>query len=245
MTFLFYSRTTIGESIMRLFKSLGSNLALILVFGGMAVACQQNALGQGNAAQDYLLVTSFNNNSIYRYDAATGNFVDVFVPRRSGGMVQPWACIFSPYDGSFLVSAGHFVPGQFMGVLQYDGETGAFSNRFTPSVTMPHAITFGPDGNLYLGDRLGPGGQGLISRYDGLTGEFVDDFVACRERRDRSSLGSRVWPKRKETPTRFVCKRRIQQKCNAIRWRYWPVYWRVRPQGPWGFGCAIRPGLRS
>jgi len=139
------------------------------------------AAGQGSHAQEpgdlgYLLVPSFDDNRVYRYDAATGAFVDVFVPRRSGGMVEPWACIFSPWDGSLVVGAGHFVSGQFIGALRFDGETGAFINQFTPQLIEVHGITFGPDGDLYIGQRLEPG-VGAISRFDGLTGEYRGDFV--------------------------------------------------------------------
>jgi len=125
----------------------------------------------------YLLIPSFNNHTVFRYDAVTGDFVDDFVPARSGGLNEPWATVFSPYDGSLLVSAGHFIPGQFIGVLRYDGATGNFLGPFTPKITMAHAVTFGPDGNVYVGDRLGEG-QGLIRRFDGLTGEYRDEFVA-------------------------------------------------------------------
>jgi hypothetical protein len=49
---------------------------------------------------------------------------------------------------------------------------------------MPHAVTFGPDGNgdgkldLYVGDRREDGTGGRIARFDAVTGAFLGDFIA-------------------------------------------------------------------
>ncbi len=61
-------------------------------------------------------------------------------------------------------------------VLRYDGKTGAFIDVFiTPSVILegPHGLTFGPDGNLYIGTRF----TDSVLRYDGITGQFIGAFV--------------------------------------------------------------------
>jgi hypothetical protein len=132
------------------------------------------------AAGSVLLVGSLDTDNVLRYDAGSGEFIDDFVPRRSGGVNQPWSIVIGPHDGHLYVSTGHFQgPGQMKAVLRFDGETGAFIDEFVPpgEMDMPHAVTFGPDGNLYVGDRLASG-QGRIARFDGHTGEFLDDFVA-------------------------------------------------------------------
>jgi len=135
---------------------------------------------QPSHAQDadhgYLLVPSWNDSSIYRYDAVTGVLVDRIAPNNDNDLVQPWACIFSPYDGDLLVSAGHFVRGRYIGALRFNGVTLDFIDEFTPKINESHAITFGPDGNLYIGQRITQD-EGVISRFDGLTGEFLGDFV--------------------------------------------------------------------
>jgi ELWxxDGT repeat protein len=158
---------------------------------------------------EYLLVTDYDNDSVLRYDGTTGEFVDTFVPRGSGGLNQPWFLRFGPHDGNLYVGSGHFRgPGQEKAVLRYDGTTGMFIDTFVDSgppsenvapdandvterhglLTSVHGISFGPDGNgdglqdLYVADWTGPEGPdeyglGRILRFDGITGEFLDVFV--------------------------------------------------------------------
>lgn len=62
-------------------------------------------------------------------------------------------------------------------VLAYDEITGAFQGAFVPSgsgtLGNPWGLTYGPDGNLYVGSQ----GNGAILRYDGVTGAFLSTFV--------------------------------------------------------------------
>lgn len=60
---------------------------------------------------------------------------------------------------------------------------GVFTERSTIHST--HAVVFGPDGNLYVGDWFGvlrgtPTGAGRVLRYSGKTGAFIDEFVSTR-----------------------------------------------------------------
>jgi hypothetical protein len=127
----------------------------------------------------YLLVNSYKTDNVLRYDAATGAFVDEFIPHRDGRLNQPWGVVIGPHDHNVYVSTGHFQgPGQIKAVLRYDGTTGAFLDEFVQrgQMPMPHAVIFGPDGNLYVGDRSQLG-QGRIARFDGITGAYLSDFV--------------------------------------------------------------------
>jgi DNA-binding beta-propeller fold protein YncE len=127
----------------------------------------------------YLLVSSYKTDNVLRYDADTGAFVDEFLPHRSGGLNQPWGVVIGPHDHNVYVSTGHFKgEGQIKAVLSYDGDTGAFLDEVvqTGQMNEPHAVTFGPDGNLYVGDRVAPD-RGRIARFDGTTGAYLDDFV--------------------------------------------------------------------
>jgi hypothetical protein len=132
----------------------------------------------------YLVVTDYDQHEVLRYDAATGAFVDQFVPKHSGGLNHPQSLVFGPHDHNFYVGSGHFEgPGQLKAVLRYDGGTGVFQGAFAESgrLTSVHAVLFGPDGNLYVGDWLRYEGSviqpGRILRFDGTTGAFLDEFV--------------------------------------------------------------------
>src|SRR5579859_862349 len=52
-------------------------------------------------------------------------------------------------------------------ILRYDDKTGAFLGIFahTNAMTNPEALTLGPDGNLYVGDRE----ANSVFRFDGKT----------------------------------------------------------------------------
>lgn len=50
--------------------------------------------------QSYLLVSDYDGNSVLRYNAVTGVFVDEFVPKHSGGLNQPEGLIFGPHDNN-------------------------------------------------------------------------------------------------------------------------------------------------
>lgn len=139
-------------------------------------------------AADYLLVTNVEKHNVLRYDASNGAFVDEFVQRRSGGLSYVWGAVFGPHDGNLFVSSGHRHSkgeGTTKAVLRYDGTSGAFQDEFVEQGQMflVHAVTFGPDGNVYVGEKmvLTPGNPhqlgGRIMRFNGHTGEFMDEFV--------------------------------------------------------------------
>jgi hypothetical protein len=60
-------------------------------------------------------------------------------------------------------------------VLSYSVETGAFIGVFASGggLTEPGGLTFGPDGNLYVGSL-----DNTVKRYDGATGAFIDSFAS-------------------------------------------------------------------
>jgi uncharacterized protein (TIGR03118 family) len=130
-----------------------------------------------------LYINSHLTNSVLRFDGATGDPRPApgqsgadFVPLGSGGLLQPSGLVFGPdghlYVGAHDPSAGHGA------VLRYDettgdplpapGQTGAF---FVPidsgGIANPTALTFGPDGNLYVDSRR----NSRVLRFDGRTGE--------------------------------------------------------------------------
>ena len=66
-------------------------------------------------------------NSILRFNGATGEFIDTFVPPNSGGLNFPAALIFGP-DNNLYVSNYYN-----NSVVRYDGTTGAFIDAFIPA----------------------------------------------------------------------------------------------------------------
>src|SRR5499427_2900758 len=60
-------------------------------------------------------------------------------------------------------------------VLEYDSETRAFRGVFASGggLTEPSGLTFGPDGNLYVGSL-----DNTVKRYNGATGAFIDTFAS-------------------------------------------------------------------
>jgi hypothetical protein len=124
----------------------------------------------------YLLVDSFDTNSVLRYNEATGAFVDQFVPKNTGGLYASASMDFGP-DHNLYVSNGLFsTNNKANDVLRFDGTNGTFLRDFADSgqLTDPRGVIFWSDGNLYVADG---DGTGRVLRYDGQTGAFLDVFV--------------------------------------------------------------------
>ena len=146
--------------------------------------------GVAQSAPDgsYLLVSDYDGNCVRRYDTATGAFVDTIVPRHSGGLNQPQGLVFGPHDGNLYVASGELSgSAQRRAILRFGGASGEFIDEFagggpppvdahTTHLRAPHAVVFGPDGNLYVADGF-VAATAKVIRYDGVTGEFIDDFV--------------------------------------------------------------------
>jgi DNA-binding beta-propeller fold protein YncE len=138
-----------------------------------------------------LYVVSFGTQSVLRYDGTTGAFVGEFVASGSGGLDGPAALTFAP-SGELLVSDFYSAdPAVFRYQSPSDPTPGAFIDQFVPpgsgGLQVPAGLIYGPDGNgdehvdLYVTSADLPGlngKKGSVKRYDGLTGAFIDTFVA-------------------------------------------------------------------
>lgn len=125
----------------------------------------------------YLLVDSYDTNSILRYDEGTGAFLDTLVPKGSGGLDNPAGMVLGR-DLNLYVS-NHLQPiingnGQASSVLSFNGSTGALIGTLADGtqVSSPRGIVFGPDGGLYVAEGEGPGtvlrigvGTGAVSTF--------------------------------------------------------------------------------
>ena len=131
----------------------------------------------------YLIVGSFNNNAVLRYDEKTGAFVDQFDPKNLANLNHPATGVFGP-DGNLYVSSGAFLHNN-QKVLNYNGTTGAFQTVFpSQNITSPRGVLFGPDGNLYVNSQ----GTNAVLRFNGATGKFMDLF-ATSDQIDQDSTG--------------------------------------------------------
>ncbi|MGK7905396.1 MAG: hypothetical protein AB4352_29120 [Hormoscilla sp.] len=118
----------------------------------------------------FLLVNSFETNEVLRYDARTGEFIDLFVSAGSEGLDGPDGLTLGPDGNLYLATNGN-------DVRRYDGRTGAFLDVFASGGGLddPDGIAFGPDGNLYVTSD----GTEAVLRYDGTTGFLIDEFVSA------------------------------------------------------------------
>ncbi len=126
----------------------------------------------GTVLQNDLVVPSYNRNSIFRFQATTGNFLEEFA--NANGLDDPIQAIIGP-DGKLYVSGE-----KSDDVLRYDPLTGAFIDIFVTNgsggLNEASGMTFGPDGHLYVSS----GATDEVLRFDGATGAFVDDFVTSQ-----------------------------------------------------------------
>lgn len=127
-------------------------------------------VGGAGEAQADLLVASFFSGEVLRYDETTGAFLGVFATADRPGP----ASLALGTDGNLYVGEA-FSRDK---VLRYDGQSGAFLNTFIPGGLRGIGdIAFGPDGNFYAVNFGNTGGPSYVTRHNGVTGAFLDNFV--------------------------------------------------------------------
>ena len=117
----------------------------------------------GTHLQNDLLVMGYGGGTTYTFAANTGNFVDSF--SRTGSDVN----IEVGPDGMLYVTA-------FTGDVHRYFPNGTFDTVFASGNGLSGAdgLIFGPDGNLYVTSYS----TDEIKRFDGTTGQFIDDFTS-------------------------------------------------------------------
>lgn len=113
-----------------------------------------------------LLVSDFKSNSVLRFHADTGAFVDTFVSKEGSGLDGPWGVDFSPNDKNFYVAS----EGKSQ-VLRFNGNTGAFIDVFCTVKGQPRGLVFhmgatDVQADLYVASAY----QDAVFRYNGKTG---------------------------------------------------------------------------
>ncbi|MFO0809261.1 MAG: Calx-beta domain-containing protein [Gemmataceae bacterium] len=115
-----------------------------------------------------LYVSSPSNNSVLRYDGATGQPLGTYIAAGSGGLSGPTGLTFDSTNTYLYVASNGSNQ-----VLKYNAASGAFVGvAASAGLSAPVAVGFGPDGLLYVASQ----GNSRIVRYSA-GGTYVDDFV--------------------------------------------------------------------
>jgi DNA-binding beta-propeller fold protein YncE len=108
-----------------------------------------------------LFAASYDTATVIALDAVTGAVQGVFA--EGAGMFHPRGIAFGPGGDLFVASEG-----PVMGVLRFDGATGAPLGTFVAVPGTPTGVTFGPHGDLFVSSSSGTAGS--VHRFDGGTG---------------------------------------------------------------------------
>lgn len=142
-------------------KSFYSSSRLLLTV--LAFLCTFGSVT--NARSQSLLVTSYS--QILSYDPVTGASLGDFTI--GGSYTYATGMTYGPDGNLYLCD---FSTGN---VLKYNGITGVYLGKFaTVANQNPYNVSFGPDGNLYVGVS-----GGNILRYNGTTGALIGTFITA------------------------------------------------------------------
>lgn len=122
-------------------------------------------------ARGELLVCSFSQSLVYRYDATNGSFIDLVVTNGEGSLSVPHGVLFGPDNHLYVTSSDNDR------IVRFNGYTGEFVDEFVVAgsggLDYPVGMAFGRDGNLYVNSQV----NDRVLRFNGITGAFIDTFV--------------------------------------------------------------------
>ena len=118
---------------------------------------------------------------IYRYDANTGQFLDLISAPEWFGDFHPRGVVFGPDGLLYATDFGNPCTPRSGSILRFNLEEGQVVDEFvlaqSGDLHWPEGLTFGPDGDLYaISGRSGPDDVGQIQRFDGRSGERVQSI---------------------------------------------------------------------
>ncbi len=125
-----------------------------------------NADGQSLSNDGDLLVSSFLDDSIKRFDGTTGQFLGNFVSSGTGGLDGPLDNLVLP-DGTFLAASF------FTDSIKHFDQNGNYLGDAITGLDGPQGLAIGLDGDLYAGSY----NSGTINRYDISTFDFLATHV--------------------------------------------------------------------
>jgi acetyl esterase/lipase len=120
-----------------------------------------------------VLVSSFNNNQVFEFNATNGQLMAVLVQghwpsNAHGGLSLPHQPLFD-WNGNLLVASAGTDQ-----VLRYDGRSGQYLGVFAETgLDYPVDLTYGPDGALYVSSQL----NDRVLRFNPTNGALLSVFV--------------------------------------------------------------------
>jgi streptogramin lyase len=166
----FYVASANNDTILRYNGNTGAFMDIFIQNGakGLPAGTLDYPVDMTIGPDGLLYVSSQLNDSILRFNASTGQFVDVFVASGSGGLDGPSGIEF--HNGDLFVS-GRFSNAAY----RYDGTTGTYELTIGAGVVSPaYGLTFGLDGNLYVAS----GSTNQVVRFDPTSGANLGNFLA-------------------------------------------------------------------
>jgi DNA-binding beta-propeller fold protein YncE len=155
-----------NHRILRFNGQTGAFIDTFIPSGTQYIAQPQNLIFRGQ----YLYISNGDTRCIARYDAQTGQFVDLFSSLQPSGVPQGFK--FGSDGNIYTSDSGTNA------VRRYDGSTGQFIDTFVPAgsggLNGTEDVLFNVDGSLLATSFA----NSRILRYDGTSGAFLNVFAS-------------------------------------------------------------------
>ena len=135
----------------------------------------------GHCYAGQLLVSDRATHQITKYDAQTGEFLEVLVDgdlEKNGGLIAPASMTLGPQGDLFVASFSSLRPDGLGSVLRYDIDSGDFLGTFADELPGPSGLFFDVEQDEMYVSTLGNFDSELIYRYRASTGELLSTFGA-------------------------------------------------------------------
>jgi DNA-binding beta-propeller fold protein YncE len=133
-----------------------------------------------------LLVSSFNNGRVFRFNEHTGVLVDTFVSNTNGLLNLPHGLAFGPDGNLYVASAGND------SILKYDGTNGGYLGPFVllgmGGLDYPVWLEF-RGGSLFVSSQL----NDSVLRYNATNGAFISAFVSTNDNGGLDGPSGMAW----------------------------------------------------